>query len=31
MYMQMYMSYTHIYVGDERTPEPSLWNFGKIP
>ena len=22
---------TYIYVGDERTPEPSLWNFGKIP
>ena len=21
----------YIYVGDERTPEPSLWNFGKIP
>lgn len=22
---------THIYVGDEETPEPSLWNFEKIP
>ena len=21
----------HIYVGDERTPEPSLRNFGKTP
>ena len=23
--------YIYIYVGDERTPEPSLWNFGKTP
>ena len=21
----------YIYVRDERTPEPSLWNFGKVP
>lgn len=21
----------HLYVGDERTPEPTLWNFGKNP
>ena len=23
--------YIYIYVGDERTPEPFLWNFGKTP
>ena len=23
--------YIYIYVGDERTQEPSLWNFGKTP
>ena len=23
--------YIYIYVGDERTPEPSLWNFDKTP
>ena len=23
--------YIYIYVGDERTPEPSLRNFGKTP
>ena len=23
--------YIYIYVGDERTPEPYLWNFGKTP
>ena len=27
--IKIYMSY--IYVGDERTPEPSLWNFRKTP
>ena len=28
---KIFYIYLHIYVGDERTPESSLWNFGKTP